>query len=269
MSNIELFQDRAITQIDAGAIERALIDGDLKTLTVEQRVSYYFKRCQSLGLDPLSKPFDYIVYQGKMVLYPNKNCAEQLRRLNSISIKISSKDKIGDVFSITVSAKNNQGREDEATAFLDITGLAGQALANALMKVETKAKRRVTLSICGLGMNDETEWESVDSAIPVNVDFDQTDVINKNVEAAKEVEHKERIKNEAYIKKEDWDTLAMAACKFELKQGDIKSIIGTLWGLESLKDMRVWQCEDLLKMISDSKTREELDTKITQIVEKK
>jgi hypothetical protein len=37
-------------------------------------------------------------------------------------------------------------------------------LANALMKAETKAKRRATLSICGLGMLDETEVEDIQGA---------------------------------------------------------------------------------------------------------
>jgi len=40
---------------------------------------------------------------------------------------------------------------------------------NALMKAVTKAKRRVTLSICGLGMLDETEVETIPSARPVVV----------------------------------------------------------------------------------------------------
>jgi hypothetical protein len=40
---------------------------------------------------------------------------------------------------------------------------------NALMKAVTKAKRRVTLSICGLGMLDETEVETIPSARPVTV----------------------------------------------------------------------------------------------------
>jgi hypothetical protein len=39
--------------------------------------------------------------------------------------------------------------------------LKGDALANALMKSETKAKRRVTLSIAGLGWLDETELETI------------------------------------------------------------------------------------------------------------
>jgi hypothetical protein len=43
-------------------------------------------------------------------------------------------------------------------------GLKGDALANALMKAETKSKRRVTLSICGLGMLDETEVDTIPDA---------------------------------------------------------------------------------------------------------
>jgi hypothetical protein len=39
--------------------------------------------------------------------------------------------------------------------------LRGEALANALMRAETKAKRRVTLSIAGLGWLDETELDTM------------------------------------------------------------------------------------------------------------
>jgi hypothetical protein len=37
------------------------------------------------------------------------------------------------------------------------------------MKAETKAKRRVTLSICGLGLLDETEIETIPGAAPAVV----------------------------------------------------------------------------------------------------
>jgi hypothetical protein len=42
--------------------------------------------------------------------------------------------------------------------------------ANAIMKAVTKAKRRVTLSICGLGFLDETEVETIPEAKPVPVE---------------------------------------------------------------------------------------------------
>jgi len=53
----------------------------------------------------------------------------------------------------------------EATGAVDIKGLTGKNLANAFMKAETKAKRRVTLSICGLGFLDESEVEDM---VPTN-----------------------------------------------------------------------------------------------------
>jgi hypothetical protein len=55
--------------------------------------------------------------------------------------------------------------------------LKGDALANALMKPETKAKRRVTLSIAGLGWLDETELETIRDARLVHEALDSTDLV--------------------------------------------------------------------------------------------
>src|SRR4029077_13307885 len=55
---------------------------------------------------------------------------------------------------------------EDATGAVSIKGLGGQLLANAYMKAETKAKRRGTLSICGLGWMDETEADSIPGAAP-------------------------------------------------------------------------------------------------------
>src|SRR5690606_24912460 len=49
-------------------------------------------------------------------------------------------------------------------------------LANAYMKAETKAKRRVTLSICGLGWLDETETETIPDAHRVEVDHETGEI---------------------------------------------------------------------------------------------
>jgi hypothetical protein len=51
-----------------------------------------------------------------------------------------------------------------AKGAVSLVGLRGEALANAIMKAETKAKRRATLSICGLGFLDETEIETIPDA---------------------------------------------------------------------------------------------------------
>ena len=70
-------------------------------------------------------------------------------------------DSDNGLYVVTATGVDARGRSDAATGAVSIRGLQGEALANALMKAETKAKRRLTLSICGLGMLDETEVDSV------------------------------------------------------------------------------------------------------------
>lgn len=146
---------------DIEAIEQVLVNGDLAKLTPAQRVSYYNRMCQSLGLNPLTKPFDYIALNGKLVLYAKRDAAEQLRKIHGVSITDMQTQKFDDVYVVTVKAQDKTGRMDMSTGAVPLANLKGEALANALLKCETKAKRRVTLSICGLGMLDETEVESI------------------------------------------------------------------------------------------------------------
>jgi hypothetical protein len=138
-------------------LEQVLIGGDLAQLTEAQRLAYYRAVCQSLGLNPLSKPFEYLWLNGKLRLYALRDCADQLRRLHGISITITNRERMGDLYIVTARAKDRTGREDESTGAVALGTLKGDALANALMKCETKAKRRVTLSLAGLGWLDETE----------------------------------------------------------------------------------------------------------------
>jgi len=58
------------------AIEEALVKGNLRELTAEQRCSFYKQLCESLSLNPLTKPFAYIELNGKLQLYALKDCAE-------------------------------------------------------------------------------------------------------------------------------------------------------------------------------------------------
>lgn len=146
---------------DAALIESVIIQGDLSRLTPAQKVSYYNNLCESLGLNTLTKPFDYMKFQGREVLYANKGCAEQLRMIHDIGLKVVSTAKIDDVFVVTAEAVTPSGRTDSSTGAVSIAGLNGVELANAMMKAETKAKRRVTLSICGLNMLDELEVETL------------------------------------------------------------------------------------------------------------
>ena len=153
-----------LTKPDNTAIESALILGDLSKLNTEQRLSYYKQVCESVGLNPLTRPFDYITLNGKLTLYAKRDATEQLRKIYSVSITALDKVFNGDLYVVTATAKDATGRVDCSTGAVSIAGLKGEAMANALMKAETKAKRRVTLSICGLGLLDETEVGSIPGA---------------------------------------------------------------------------------------------------------
>jgi hypothetical protein len=54
-------------------IEQVLLAGDLSKLNPDERVSYYLKVCDSLGLNPATKPFEYITLNGKLTLYARKD----------------------------------------------------------------------------------------------------------------------------------------------------------------------------------------------------
>jgi hypothetical protein len=153
--------NRAVTAPTAKTIESVLIQGNLKELSSELKTQYYQEVCKSLGLNPLTQPFAYITLNGKEVLYAKRDCTEQLRKIHNVSLTITNREKIDDLYIVTARASLPSGRVDEKIGAVSVAGLKGENLANALMKAETKASRRVTLSIVGLGLLDETEVETI------------------------------------------------------------------------------------------------------------
>lgn len=148
---------------DANAIEQALVQGNLAGLTPGQRVTYYHRVCESVGLNPLTKPFEYITLNGKLTLYARKDCTDQLRTIKGISIEKPDITFQDEWIVVTVQARDSSGRTDSDIGVVSKKDMRGD-FGNAVMKAVTKAKRRVTLSMCGLGMLDETEVESIPAA---------------------------------------------------------------------------------------------------------
>ena len=148
---------------DMSPMELALLGGDLGKLSEKDRAAYYSKVCESVGLNPLTWPFEYIKLDGKLKLYAKKDCADQLRNLRGVSISKAETRIENGLAIVEVTATTKDGRSDCDMGCVPIAGLSGNALGNALMKAVTKAKRRVTLSICGLGWLDETEVEATAS----------------------------------------------------------------------------------------------------------
>jgi hypothetical protein len=165
----DMNKETAIQQADTFSnMEAVVIGGDLSKLSAEQRVQYYQSVCKSIGINPLTRPFNYITLNGKLTLYATKDAADQLRNLHGVSI--DDVDITEDPTSITVKVKGHdkEGRADVEIGVVAKGDMQGN-LANVKMKAVTKAKRRLTLSLCGLGWLDETEVETIPDAKPVTV----------------------------------------------------------------------------------------------------
>jgi hypothetical protein len=156
--------DLAPTLPAPDVIAKVLLGGDLAQLSAQQKISYYRSVCESLGLNPLTQPFEYLRLSGREVLYARRNATDQLRHLHHISVTITARELVEDCYVVTARAAFPDGRHDESIGAVPIAGLKGESRSNAMMKAETKAKRRVTLSLVGLSTLDESEVDSIPGA---------------------------------------------------------------------------------------------------------
>ena len=163
-------------------LEKVILNQDLSSLTGEQRVNFYYQVCEKYGLDPFTRPFEFIKMNGKLVLYATKSCASALQELKSISVEIVKQEQFQDVWIVTVrGTRANEKAADgrviaENVGITPIKGLSGDALSNSIMKAVTKAQRRLILQMCGLGQTDETELQSIANVSPqpvVKVEVDE------------------------------------------------------------------------------------------------
>jgi hypothetical protein len=161
----------ALATLDPTVISSLVINGDLKGLTNEQRVAYYNYRCQQAGLDAAAKPFDLLTLNGKQILYANASATQQLCGTRGLSVQITAREKVEDIYVVSARVTDQANRTTENTGAVSIGGLKGDSLANAMMKATTKAIRRTVLAHCGLGMLDETETESILGAVREPMDI--------------------------------------------------------------------------------------------------
>jgi hypothetical protein len=161
--------DLATKHDTALLLERVVVGGDLSKLTPTERMTYYAEVCKSVGLNPLTRPFQYLFLQNKMVLYCGKDGKEQLRELHGVRVtKLETRlvtDDNEEFFEATAYGVNAKGREDADIGIVALAGTRGQERANLKMRAVTKAKGRLTLSLCGLGMLDESEVEIPPTAV--------------------------------------------------------------------------------------------------------
>jgi hypothetical protein len=191
--------DQAVEQYtyDPKVIDQAIMLGDMRPMKPEMRLAFYRAVCLSVGLSPLSQPFTPMERQDKTIwLYANATCAQQLAALHEVSFtnwRRRTYDLGGEpIHEVLVTATLPSGRSTEALAVVSLTKkkrevsgswpsgdpkfrdvldadaepvlipLRGEALCNAIMRCETKAFRRGTLQIIGLGwMASELEGSKI------------------------------------------------------------------------------------------------------------
>src|SRR5512143_310603 len=127
MGNEVALRPRVVTEQDIterSAAEIVLIHGDLSVLTARQRVDYYGKVCESVGLNPLTQPFQYIILNNKLTLYARKDATDQLRKIHGISVSKLERDLTGDVYSVTAYGHDKDNRIDSSIGAVWVKGLA-------------------------------------------------------------------------------------------------------------------------------------------------
>ena len=156
------------TQSSSELISNLVLNGDISKMSNEMKVEYYNKLCHSLNLNPVTKPFQIISFQGKTILYATKDCTEQLRKINKVSIVELNQDIKEGLCISKCKVQDKDNRYDIATG---VVVLPSDAIgkANGIMKCETKAKRRATLSICGLGILEESELDTMPAYVTVPI----------------------------------------------------------------------------------------------------
>lgn len=149
---------------DAAVVESLALRGDISGLSPTDRVRYYLKTCADLKLNPSAQPFAFLRLNGKEVMYPTRGATDQLAAIHGINREIIDGPKVLDLAGakvlFAVCRATLGHRVETATAAVPLpTG--AENICNAVMKTETKARRRATLAILGLALLDETELETI------------------------------------------------------------------------------------------------------------
>lgn len=159
---------RPSNQVDFAQMERlvTLGNGNFREMTDAERNEWTIGVCRSLGLNPLTFPLKWIKDDnGNMMPYFSRGATDQLRAVHGVSIDpidegwitMPGEDGTPQLYQVRVRATLPNGRHDIGRGVVAIGRKRGGTIAtpmdqaNNFMSCETKAVRRATLNILGLG----------------------------------------------------------------------------------------------------------------------
>jgi len=165
-------------------------NGCTSHLNKQEKADLLKNICDNYGLNPALLPFNFIAFQNQEKLYLTKNGCDQIANIRNLSRDIDAKDFDKDTLIYTITAKvSDSSRSESATACVfcgkyndrkEIVRMTGLELANKLMSVETKAKRRATLAFIGFPYEE-------DAVADYETEIKKSNIAAKNQEIKQEV----------------------------------------------------------------------------------
>jgi hypothetical protein len=150
--------------------------GNIAQLNPDEQDFIKAKLCERYNLDPILRPFELISFAGgQQKFYMTASATNQLANALSLTREIVNLeiDEQRMIAKCTVKVSSPTNRSETCNAFIAISKFAppkerggiptrvlmeGEELANTLMKLETKAKRKATMSFFGI-MDAGTDYE--------------------------------------------------------------------------------------------------------------
>ena len=290
-NSLQVYDEEKISSLttaleSSGILEKIIMENDLSNLNSSQKMTYVKELCAVLSLNPASQPFAFIKFQGALKLYPTKNCAEQLRNQYRISVRILTENFVNDekgepnFYKVTVEGQIGQ-RVDQDVAMLYLFDkynkkLTGQDLGNAVMKTITKAKRRLTLSMCGLSFdktnyNKPNDFDDLDDESFNTVAIDPTTgeviskeptdkpLIEKTTSGEIIVNSKTKLFDDLYDLASDYMNNELKAENYNVQNADVRGWLNTIgktwygkkyatngWQYDGYKDLQNADIEKLI-----------------------
>ena len=140
-----------------------MIIRDLSSLNEQEQNTWAIEVCEKYKMDKLMCPISFIPNPktNKIIPYLNRAGSEQLIFNHKMKVTVSEPSFINNVCIVKATVIMPNGVINENIGCVNIEGLKGEALSNAIMKSTTKAKRRAVIGAVGLGLLDELEVEDI------------------------------------------------------------------------------------------------------------
>lgn len=175
-----------LVSMTSASVKEYFRSGNVAQLKEAEKDFVLAKLCEKYNLDPILRPFDLIDFRGVQKFYMTASATNQLANAKSLSRTVESLeiDPVSMLAKCIVKVSEpSTGRVEMSHGFISLSKfqaptkeelaskkfepkrvmLEGDDLANALLKLETKTKRRATLSFFGV-MDAGSDYE--DRPIP-------------------------------------------------------------------------------------------------------